>query len=140
MLLRLLSFFQGLYNKLAPGRNKDEKFDLVASDAAFPKYPAEVPGVFSLGFKAKVSRDISLFVHKVYVVQMWDVQFVILHFIYYDIDSGGSPARLVYNYLKGFFKKKGSLLFKEYRINIKDDEAQMFHNDAMKQLANELMQ
>ena len=92
-----------------------------------------------MGFTAKVSQDVNPILQSIHVLQMWDMQFVIVHFIYFDIDSGGSPARLVYHYLKGFFKKEGSLLFKEYRIKLDDDAAQAFHDDAMTQLANELM-
>jgi hypothetical protein len=58
LLDRRLSFLQGLYNKLASGRNKDEKYDLATSDPAFPKHPGEVGGVFSLGYNTKVSHNI----------------------------------------------------------------------------------
>jgi hypothetical protein len=70
---------------------------------------------------------------------MWSAKFIILHFVYFDIETTGSPARMVYNYLKAFFKTENALLYQEVKFNFKDKEAEVFHNDEMKLLANKLI-
>jgi hypothetical protein len=71
---------------------------------------------------------------------MWDAKLIILHFAYYDIDTTGSPAKMVYNYLKAFFKKPNTLFYREVLFDVGDKAAENFQEDDMKKLANELMQ
>jgi hypothetical protein len=134
---RLSSFFQGLYNTLVKNGNE---VDLKASEKAFPKRPAEVPGVFHLTFSTKVSpnfdNDRS---HLIHIVQLEHAQFIILHFVYHNIDTAGSPARAVYEHLRGFFKKPNTLLYKEIPFNVPDKDTIAAQADQMRVLANELM-
>jgi hypothetical protein len=108
------------------------QFDLVKSSIAFPNQLTDVPGIFSLTFTAKVSSSFNSFILKLNTVQVWSAKFIILHFIFEDIDTVGSPARLVYSYLKGFFKTEESLFYQEVAFNLKDDQAKHFHVDKMK--------
>lgn len=71
---------------------------------------------------------------------MWDAKIIILHFVYYDIDTTGCPAKMVYNYLKAFFKKPNTIFYREVLFDVGDKVAESFQEDDMKKLANELMQ
>jgi hypothetical protein len=70
---------------------------------------------------------------------MRDTKLIILHFVYHDIDTTGCPAKMVFNYLKAFFKKPKTLFYKEVLFNIHDKAAGTFQEDDMQRLANELM-
>jgi hypothetical protein len=113
--------------------------DLNASQVAFPKKPMKVPGVFHLTFSAKVSPCFNVLIRILYIVQLWKTEFIILHFVYHDIDTAGCPAKLVYHHLRGFFKKPNAIAYKEIRFNIPDDDAMTAQAEDMKLLANELM-
>ena len=70
---------------------------------------------------------------------MYDTKFVILHFVYHDINMAGCPAKAVYDHLRGFFKNPKALLYKEIIFNLPDDQEKYFQRDEMKRLANQLM-
>jgi hypothetical protein len=132
----LSSFSQGLYNTLV---TDGKEVDLKASVKAFPNQPADVPGVFQLTFSAKVSPSFDDRGLKIHIVQLWHAQFIILHFVYHTIDTAGSPAKAVYQHLRGFFKKPNALLYREIRFNVPDKPTIAAQADDMMLLANELM-
>ena len=70
---------------------------------------------------------------------MWSAKFIILHFVYFDIETTGSPARMVYNYLKAFFKTENTLFYKKVKFNFKDKEVEVFHKNEIKLLVNKLI-
>jgi hypothetical protein len=133
---RLSSFFQGLYETLIMN---GKEADLGSSKPAFPKDPAELFGVFHLSFATKVSPDFNDCNHFIHVVQLEHAQFIILHFVYHSIDTAGSPARAVYQHLRGFFKKPNALIYKEISFNVPEKEDIRVHADGMRVVANELM-
>jgi hypothetical protein len=59
---------------------------------------------------------------------------IILHFTLETITTTGSPANMVYDFLKPFFPSD-SLLFKEIKFNLRDEDVAGMHADEMEDLA-----
>jgi hypothetical protein len=70
---------------------------------------------------------------------MREKRLIILHFVYHNIDTVGSPVECVHNHLHGFFKNDKSLFYKEIRFHFLDIQSKQFQIDDMLALANVLM-
>jgi hypothetical protein len=64
----------------------------------------------------------------------------IIHIVLKGIPAAGTPPRLIYEYLKAYFKDDGSLVYKEIVFDLKDEKQQVNHWDLMTELANKLNQ
>jgi hypothetical protein len=64
--------------------------------------------------------------------------FVIVHLLLDGIPSAGSPPRVLYKYLKAYFREGNDLLYEEVVFNLADDDAEQAHYDTMAALAKKL--
>ena len=63
---------------------------------------------------------------------------IIIHLVLEGISTAGCPAKMVYEFLRGFFKDNGSLQFEEVIFNLKDDVTTEEHEEKMQNLAKDL--
>ncbi|KAH9984523.1 hypothetical protein BJV77DRAFT_966060 [Russula vinacea] len=105
-----------LYNGLYKGRFTN---NLDTNIKAFPNQPTKILGPFFLTYAAAQHNSKSL---------------VILHFTLETINTEGSPANVVHQFLQPFFSS-GSLLLEEVKFNIFDEEDADAHADKMEHLA-----
>jgi hypothetical protein len=61
---------------------------------------------------------------------------LILHFVLNTISVDGSPANTVYEFLKGFYKVEGTLVFETVRFNLNDEVES--HAKEMKKLVTSI--
>ncbi|KAH9983730.1 hypothetical protein BJV77DRAFT_1072644, partial [Russula vinacea] len=89
----------------------------------FPNQPTKILGPFFLTYAAAQHNSKSL---------------VILHFTLETINTEGSPANVVHQFLQPFFSS-GSLLLEEVKFNIFDGEDADAHADKMEHLAGTVL-
>ena len=62
----------------------------------------------------------------------------IVHLVFNDISTAGSPANMVYEFLRGFFKDSNCLRFEEIKFDLKGVDDIEIHNDRVASLADDL--
>lgn len=62
-------------------------------------------------------------------MQVLQNSLIILHFVLEGISTAGSPANIVHEFLRGFFKDSKRLIFEEITFNLTDEDATEEHAD-----------
>lgn len=71
-------------------------------------------------------------------LQVLQSSLIILHFVLEGVSTAGSPANIVHEYLRGFFKDSKRLFFEEIPFDLTDEDAMEDHADTITLLSRTL--
>ena len=70
---------------------------------------------------------------------MWNSSLIILHFVMEGMPTARSPAHMVYEFLRRFFRNESTTLYyNEIKYDLKSNAAASRHANRMQEIAREL--